>query len=180
MKRKAALVAHEQIVKSILVVRDKKVLLDRDLAALYAVPTKVLVQSVKRNMSRFPVDFMFQLTAREFRSLRSQIVTSNARGGRRTAPFAFTEEGVAMLSSILRSPRAIDVNVEIMRAFVRLRGLANEHRDLAQKIDALEKRYDANFHVVFDAIRELVKQPKQPKTPPKRRIGYLTAGTSIS
>lgn len=175
MKRKAALVAHDQIVKAIHIIRNKKVMLDRDLASLYAVPTKVLVQAVKRNVSRFPIDFMFQLTAREFRNLRSQFVTANMR---RSAPYAFTEEGVAMLSSVLRSSRAIDVNVEIMRAFVRLRELVNEHRDLAAKIDALEKRYDANFHVVFDAIRELVKRPAQPKMPKKRRIGYLTAGTA--
>ncbi len=175
MKRKAAFVIHEQIIKSILVIRKKKVILDRDLAALYGVPTKVLVQSVKRNVSRFPIDFMFRLTAREFRSLRSQIVTSKPRGGRRTAPYAFTEEGVAMLSSVLRSARAIAVNVEIMRAFVRLRELVNEHRDLAHKIDALEKRYDANFEVIFDAISELLDPVTQPKE--KRRVGYLTAGS---
>ena len=177
MKRKAALVAHEQIVKAIHVIRHKKVMLDRDLAALYGVATKALVQAVKRNLDRFPSDFMFQLNTREYRSLRSQIVTSNLRGGRRYAPFAFTEEGVAMLSSVLKSRRAIDVNIEIMRAFTRLRELVNQHRDLAAKIDALERRYNANFHVVFEAIRELVKPPAQPKTPQKRRIGYLTAGT---
>ena len=180
MKRKAALVAHKQIVKSIVVIREKKVMLDRDLAALYGVATKVLVQSVKRNIGRFPLDFMFQLTAHEFRSLRSQFVTSKPRGGRRTAPFAFTEEGVAMLSSVLHSARAIAVNIEIMRAFVRLRELVNEHRDLAQKIDALEKRYDANFEVVFDAIRELLTPPPAPPKPRKRRIGYLTAGTAAA
>jgi ORF6N domain-containing protein len=179
MKRKAAFVIHEQIIKSIVVIRRKKVILDRHLAALYGVPTKALVQSVKRNLSRFPIDFMFQLNAREFRSLRSQIVTSNARGGRRTAPFAFTEEGVAMLSSVLHSARAIAVNIEIMRAFVRLRELVNEHRDLAQKIDALEKRYDSNFEFVFDAIEELL-EPKAPPAKEKRRVGYLTAGTTAA
>jgi|ERR1043165_4432986 hypothetical protein len=173
MKRKAPLLAHEQIVKSIIVIRGKKVLLDCDLAKLYSVPTRTLVQGVKRNMNRFPVDFMFQLTAREYRRLRSQIVISNARGGRRTMPYAFTEEGVAMLSSVLRSARAIAVNVEIMRAFVRLRELFNEHRDLAQKIDALEMRYDANFEVVFEAIHELLEPKIVP--PPRRRAGYLTA-----
>lgn len=177
MKRKAALLAHEQIVKAIVVIRGKKVLIDRDLAALYGVATKALLQAVKRNIGRFPVDFMFQLNARQFRSLRSQIVTSNIRGGRRTMPYAFTEEGVAMLSSVLRSPRAIRVNIEIMRAFVRLRELANEHRDLAQKIDALERRYDSNFEVVFDAIRELL-EPVAAEKPPKKRIGYLTAGSA--
>lgn len=172
MKRKAALVAHQEIAKSILVIRGKKVMLDRDLAKLYAVATKALVQAVKRNLDRFPTDFMFQLNAREFRSLRSQFVTSNVRGGLRYAPYAFTEEGVAMLSSILRSRRAVAVNVEIMRAFVRLREVMNEHRDLAQKIDELEQRYDANFEVVFDAIRQLIKPALQPN---KRRIGYLSA-----
>src|ERR1043166_6691086 len=162
MKRKPPPLAHQQIVKSIILLRGKKVLLDCELAKLYGVPTRTLVQGVKRNMERFPVDFMFQLTAREFRRLRSQIVISNARGGRRTAPYAFTEEGVAMLSSVLRSARAIVVNVAIMRAFVRLRELFNEHRDLAQKIDALEKRYDGNFDVVFQAIHELLEPQKTP------------------
>jgi hypothetical protein len=173
MKRKAPLLAHEQIVKSIIVIRGKKVLLDCDLAKLYSVPTKALLQAVKRNAERFPVDFMFKLNARELRRLRSQIVTSKTRGGRRTAPYAFTEEGVAMLSSVLRSRRAIAVNVTIMRAFVRLRELVSEHRDLAQKIDALEMRYDANFEVVFEAIHELLEPKIVP--PPRRRAGYLTA-----
>ncbi|HEV2720412.1 MAG TPA: ORF6N domain-containing protein, partial [Thermoanaerobaculia bacterium] len=154
MKRKAAIVAHEQIVKAIVIVRKKKVLLDRDLAAMYCVATRVLIQAVKRNISRFPADFMFQLTAREAQRLRSQIVISKTRGGRRTTPYAFTEEGVAMLSSVLRSRRAIAVNVEIMRAFVRLRELFNQHRDLARKISELEKRYDSKFAVVFEAIHE--------------------------
>jgi len=177
MKRKAALLAHEQIVKSILVVRGKKVMLDRDLAKLYDVHTKVLVQGVKRNIDRFPADFMFKLNEREYRRLRSQIVTSNARGGRRTMPYAFTEEGIAMLSSVLRSARAIAVNIEIMRAFVRLRELVNEHRDLAQKIKALQKRYDSNFEVVFEAIHDLLEAKAAPP-PPRRRAGYLTAGTA--
>jgi hypothetical protein len=183
MKRKPALVAQEQIVKSILLIRRKKVLLDRDLAKLYNVPTGTLVQAVKRNMNRFPIDFMFQLTAREFQRLRSQIVISNARGGRRTAPYAFTEEGIAMLSSVLRSARAIAVNIEIMRAFVRLRELVNEHRDLAQRIKAMQKRYDANFEVVFEAIQDLLEPktpPPPPPPPPKRRVGYLTAGTATN
>jgi len=173
MKRKAPLVANEQIVKSIVVLRGKKVMLDRDLAKLYLVQTKVLVQAVKRNISRFPVDFMFKLSEREHQRLRSQIVTSNARGGRRTMPYAFTEEGIAMLSSVLRSARAIAVNIEIMRAFVRLRELVDEHRDLAQRIKAMQRRYDANFDVVFEAIHDLLEPPAKPK----RRVGYLTAGT---
>ncbi len=175
------MVAHEQIVKAIVIVRKKKVLLDRDLAAMYCVATRALIQAVKRNISRFPADFMFRLNERECRRLRSQIVISKSRGGRRTMPYAFTEEGVAMLSSVLRSRRAIAVNVEIMRAFVRLRELVNQHRDLAHKINELEKRYDANFEVVFDAIRELLdpdeKRPKEQK--PKPRVGFLTAGVPL-
>jgi len=174
MKRKTALVAHEQIVRSIVMIRRQKVILDRDLAALYGVATGALVQAVKRNLARFPLDFMFQLTAREFKGLKSQTVIANSRGGRRSAPYAFTEEGVAMLSSVLRSRRAIAVNVEIMRAFVRLREIVAEHRDLAEKIEVLEKRYDANFHVVFKTIRALISPARRPK----RRIGYLTAGSA--
>ena len=126
-------------------------MLDTDLAALYNVPTKVLIQSVKRNRTRFPDDFMFRLTAGEAERLRSQIVTSNVgRGGRRYAPYAFTEQGVAMLSSVLRSPRAVHANVTIMRAFVRLRRWLGANDVLARRLDALEKRYDARFNVVFE------------------------------
>jgi len=145
------------------------VLLDADLAAMYGVHVKVLNQAVRRNLERFPEDFMFQLTAEEAKSLRSQIVTSNpGRGGRRYAPFAFTEQGVAMLSSVLHSPRAVQVNIEIMRAFVRLRAVLLANADLARKLAALEKRYDARFRVVFDAIRELMSPQRQPA----RRIGF--------
>jgi hypothetical protein len=137
-------------------------MLDADLAALYGVPTKALIQAVQRNLSRFPADFMFRLTRDETEDLRSQIVTSNStrgRGGRRYAPYAFTEQGVAMLSSVLRSRRAIKVNVAIMRTFVRLRQMLAAHEGLARKLDALEEKYDANFKVVFDAIRELMSPP---------------------
>ena len=143
-------------------------MLDADLAALYGVQTKVLLQATKRNRERFPADFMFQLTAAEFANLRSQIVTSSSWGGRRHAPYVFTEQGVAMLSSVLRSARAIQVNIEIMRAFVELRALLTTHADLARKLTALERKYDARFRVVFDAIRQLM-------TPPAgkgRRIGF--------
>ncbi|MGH8707739.1 MAG: ORF6N domain-containing protein [Burkholderiales bacterium] len=154
-------------------VRGHKVMLDADLADLYGVPTKALVQAVKRNLERFPPDFVFQLTYQEVARLRSQIVTSNApppgRGGRRTAPFAFTEQGVAMLSSVLKSERAVRVNVEIMRAFVRLRALIARDRELARRLDDLESRYDRQFKVVFDAIRELMTPPPTPK----RRIGFV-------
>jgi len=132
-----------------------RVMLDADLAALYGVPTKRLNESVRRNRERFPDDFMFRLSAEEARGLRSQIATSRSRGwgGLRYYPFAFTEQGVAMLSSVLRSPRAIAVNVEIMRVFVRIRRLHGEHVDLAQRIDELERRFDRRFKVVFEAIR---------------------------
>ena len=157
-----------------MVVRGQKVILDADLASMYGVATKVLMQAVKRNRDRFPRDFMFLLSTREFSNLRSQIVTSSSWGGRRTRPYAFTEHGVAMLSSVLRSPRAVRVNIEVMRAFVKLRRVFDEHRDLARRLDDLEQRYDSNFQVVFDAIRKLIEQP----APPQRRIGYLKSATA--
>ncbi len=158
----------------ILAVRGQRVMLDADLAALYGVPTKALVQAVKRNRSRFPADFMFQLTAPEQLGLRSQLVTSNARGGRRTSPYVFTEQGVAMLSSVLRSQRAVQVNIEIMRAFVRLRASQADHADLAHRLDELESRYDRQFKAVFDALRALMAPPGQPA----KRIGFRPATES--
>ncbi len=139
------------------------------LARLYQVAPKVLVQAVKRNLRRFPPDFMFQLTKEEFENLKSQIVTSSWGGIRRARPYAFTEQGVAMLSSVLRSERAVRVNIEIMRAFVRLRQLLATHADLARKLDALERKYDAQFNVVFDAIRELMSPPADTR---KGKIGF--------
>jgi hypothetical protein len=164
------LVPAERIEGVILVLRGAKVMLDADLAALYGVDTRELVQAVKRNTERFPEDFVFQLTKEEFRVLRSQSVISKptGRGGRRVAPYAFTEQGVAMLSSVLRSPRAVLVNVEIMRTFVRLRRMLQANADLGRKLAALEKRYDAQFKVVFDAIRQLMA----PLAKPKGRIGF--------
>ena len=143
-------------------------MLSPDLASLYEVPPKALVQAVKRNRSRFPADFMFQLSGAEFASLKSQIVTSSWGGMRRARPYAFTEQGVAMLSSVLRSSRAVRVNVEIMRAFVRLRRVASSHIDLERKLAELERRYDGQFRVVFDAIRELMAPPPIIR----RRIGF--------
>jgi len=149
--------------------RGERVMLDADLAELYGVETKVLNQAVRRNRARFPADFMFQLSAAEYVNLKSQLVTSSgSHGGRRKWPFAFTEQGVAMLSSVLRSERAIAVNIEIMRTFVRLRDMLGANADLARKLAALEKKYDAQFRVVFDAIRELMEPP----TKPKREIGF--------
>jgi hypothetical protein len=143
-------------------------MLDKDLSKLYDVSTKALVQAVKRNPDRFPPDFMFQLSNQEFKDLRSQTVTSSW-GGRRVPPYAFTEQGVAMLSSVLGSKRAIQVNVEIIRAFVRMREMLSGHELLAKKIGALERKYDQQFKVVFDAIRELMAPP-EPKR--KNRIGF--------
>ncbi len=153
-------------------------MLASDLALLYGVQTKALVQAVKRNLERFPSDFAFQLTEQEVRVLRSQIVTLDEAGdppqgrGRHAkyVPYAFTEQGVAMLSSVLKSKQAVRVNVEIMRAFVRLRELIGQNQELARRIDALESKYDRQFKVVFDAIRELMAPP-QPA--PKRRIGFV-------
>ena len=159
----------EIIERKIYFIRGHKVMLDSDLAEMYAVATKVLLQAVKRNLSRFPGDFMFQLNYQEVAALRSQIVTSKTgRGGRRYPPYAFTEQGVAMLSSVLNSERAIEVNIQIMRAFVKLRELMATHKDLARKLDDMEKKYDAQFKVVFDAIRQLMT----PTEKPKRKIGF--------
>lgn len=132
-------------------VRGHRIVLDEDLAALYVVPTRALNQAVRRNRSRFPEDFLFQLTAKEVANLKSQSVTSSWGGRRRSLPWAFTEHGVAMLSNVLRSPRAIAVSIEVVRAFVRLRRLHGEYRELARKIDELEGRYDSQFKVVFEA-----------------------------
>jgi alpha-ketoglutarate-dependent taurine dioxygenase len=161
----------QRIEKSIFLIRGQKVMLDADLAELYQVSTKVLNQAVKRNEDRFPTDFMFQLTPEEFTALRSQIVTLESGRGRhrKYLPHAFTEQGVAMLSSVLRSKRAVSVNIEIMRAFVRLREILATHKDLANKLEMLERKYDAQFKVVFDAIRQLMTRPE----PKKRKIGFL-------
>lgn len=159
----------ERIERRIFLLRGQKVMLSTDLANLYAVQAKVLVQAVKRNLERFPEDFLFQLTATEFANLKSQIVTSSWGGVRRATPYAFTEQGVAMLSSVLRSPRAIQVNIEIMRAFVRLREMTATHKDLSRKLAALEKKYDAQFKMVFDAIRQLTESPPEHS---KGRFGF--------
>lgn len=169
----------------ILALREQRVMLDADLAQLYGVETRVLVQAVKRNLARFPEDFMFQLSAEEWQALRSQSVISNTegRGGRRTAPYAFTEQGVAMLSTVLGSTRAIAVNIEIMRTFVRVRALAATHGDLAKRLAELEEKTEAlamnhdtfshntraQLKKVFDALRELMTPPD----PPKRPIGFI-------
>ena len=191
----------ENLVPLVRLIRGEKVLLDADLAELYGVGTKVLNQAVKRNLDRFPADFMFQLTVEEWNRSGSQIVTLNKEVGRNwsqtvtasarsgtmrsqsvtaskrnvgAAPYAFTEQGVAMLSSVLRSPRAVEVNIAIMRTFVQLRRLMDSNRDLARKIEAMEKKYDEQFAVVFDAIKRLIAEDGARKAQPKRRIGFIS------
>jgi hypothetical protein len=154
------LISIEKIEKAIYMIRGEKVMLDRDLAGLYGVGTHVLKQAVRRNKDRFPEDFMFVLNPTEFRDWRSQFVISKAdRKGLRHPPMAFTEQGVAMLSSVLRSKRAITVNIEIMRAFVKLRQMLTSNAELARRLDELESKYDKQFKVVFTAIRQLMATP---------------------
>jgi hypothetical protein len=157
----------EKITSKIYLIRGQKVMLDRDLAALYGVETRVLKQAVKRNITRFPVDFMFELSRAEFNNLRSQIVTSSW-GGIRYRPMAFTEQGVAMLSSVLNSERAVQVNIQIMRAFTKLRQMLTTHEDLRRKIEEMEQKYDQQFQVVFDAIKLLLEAEEKPKP----KIGF--------
>jgi ORF6N domain len=153
---------------NILIVRDEKVILDSDLAALYGVGTRVLVQAFKRNRKRFPEDFVFQLTKSEFDGLKSQSVISKGRGGRRSLPYAFTEHGAVMAANLLNSERAIETSVEVVRAFVRLRKMVAANAELARKLDTLEKQYDEQFKVVFAAIRQLMTPP----APKPKQIGF--------
>jgi len=167
MEETQALLPAERIEHAIRVLRGEKVMLDEDIAALYGVETKILTRSMKRNLDRFPLDFMFQLTEEEAEILRCQIGTSRW-GGRRYLPYAFTEQGVAMLSSILRSERAVQVNIEIMRAFVRLRQMMTTRAELVSKLNELEQKYDGQFKMVFKALRQLMSPPKRGN----RRIGF--------
>ena len=162
------LIPYGRIQQAILLIRGQKVMLDRDLAALYKVRTSVLKRAVTRNAKRFPKDFMFLLDDQEVTNLRCQIGTSSSWGGMRYTPMAFTEQGVAMLSSVLNSERAVLVNIAIMRAFVQLRTILSTHADLARKLEELEKKYDSQFRVVFDAIRQLMTPPN----PPRKQIGF--------
>lgn len=164
------LVPTERIESKILFIRGKKVLLDRALARLYGVETKALNQAVKRNIDRFPSDFMFQLSKKEFKIWKSQFVTSVGDTlGLWKLPYAFTEMGIAMLSSVLNSKRAIHVNIQIMRTFTKLREILLTHKQLRDKIESLEKKYDGQFKIVFDAIKQLLEPPPEK---PKRRIGF--------
>lgn len=159
----------ERIERTIYLIRGQKVMLDRDLAALYGIETRVLKQAVKRNAERFPSDFMFVLSEDELSNWRSQFVTSNSdRMGLRHAPLAFTEQGVAMLSSVVNSKRAIDVNIAIMRTFVKLRQMLDSHAKLAKKLAGMEAKYDEQFRVVFEVLNELMAAPE----PKRRPIGF--------
>jgi len=162
-----AVIPSERIENAILLIRGEKVLLDRDLALLYGVSTSVLNKAVTRNIDRFPPDFMLKLTREEFSNLKFHFGISSW-GGTRKLPRAFTEQGVAMLSSVLKSRRAVRVNIEIMRAFVKLRGMLASHVDLARKLDELEKKYDEQFRVVFEAMRQLMENESNSK----KRIGF--------
>lgn len=172
---KKALIPHELIERAILLVRGQKVILDEDLAELYGVEIRILNQAVKRNIRRFPADFMFQLTAEEHtecQSLRSHfVILKQSRGShRKYLPYVFTEQGVAMLSGVLNSERAIEVNIQIMRAFVQLREMVASNKEMSRRLDDLEDKYDSHFKLVFDAIRQLMTPPDPPK---KRKIGFV-------
>ena len=165
------LIEFNEITNCIYTIRGVKVMLDRDLAAFYGVQTKRLKEQVRRNISRFPPDFMFELSKEEFTNWRSQFATSNGDTmGLRHTPMAFTEQGVAMLSSVLRNKKAIEVNIAIMRTFVHVRRILQDNQELARKLRALEKKYDEQFQVVFNAIRNLIEV----KSNPRKTIGYTT------
>jgi phage regulator Rha-like protein len=168
MEGQTSLVPLERIDRAIILVRGERVMLDSDLAEIYGVETKVLNRAVKRNASRFPADFMFQLTAEEAANLRCQSGTSSLYGGRRYLPYAFTEHGALMLANVLNSERAAQTSVMVVRAFVKLRQMLASNAELARKLAAMEKKYDAQFKVVFDAIRQLMSPPAKPK----REIGF--------
>jgi len=169
--KRASIAPVGKIEQAILLIRGQRVILDADLAQLYGVETKRLNEQVKRNIDRFPEDFTFQLTAVETEVLRSQIATSKGRGGRRSAPYAFTEHGAIMAATVLNSPRAVQVSVYVVRAFVRLRRILDSHAGLARELAALERKYDAQFKVVFNAIRQLMAPPPEAK---RKRIGFAT------
>ena len=158
----------ERVEQAILVIRGEKVILDMELANLYGVETRSLIQAVKRNTKRFPKDFMFQLTRTEFDSLRSQFVISKGRGGRRFLPYAFSEHGAIMAANVLNSERAVAASVQVVRAFVRLRQMLASNAELARKLEELERKYDQQFKVVFDAIRQLMTPPE----PKRKQIGF--------
>jgi phage regulator Rha-like protein len=167
-----AIVPIEVIEQKILLINGQKMMLDSDLAALYGVTTKRLNEQVRRNLKRFPRDFMYELSQEEFESLRSHFATIKTGRGkhRKYLPYAFTEQGIAMLSSVLNSDRAIEVNIQIMRTFVKLREMMSSHKDLTKKLNELEKKYDGQFQIVFEAIRQIIEVEDKPK----RKIGYVS------
>jgi len=173
MHKDKALVPPERIEQSILLIRGQKVMLSGDLAELYDVETRALNQAVKRNIIRFPEDFMFQLSEAEAQQLVSQNVIPHKKYFGGSLPYAFTEQGVAMLSSVLNSERAVKVNIEIMRAFVRLRQILASNKELAKRLNEIEKKYDAQFSIVLDAIRELMAAPEPEPEPPEKPIDFL-------
>jgi len=168
-KKTEAIIPTEAIVNKIIVLRGERVIFDRNLAEMYCVETRVLKQAVRRNIDRFPNDFMFELNKEEQDSLRSQFVTLKRGQHSKYPPFAFTEQGVAMLSSVLNSDRAIRVNIAIMRTFTHLRKMLVTHKDLKRKIEAMEKKYDEQFRIVFEAITQLIEEDEKPK----KKIGYI-------
>ncbi|MCG2725466.1 MAG: ORF6N domain-containing protein [Elusimicrobia bacterium] len=168
MKNNNETIPAETIEQAILFIHGQKIILDYDLAKLYGVTTKRLNEQVKRNRNRFPKDFMFRLNKQEAKNLRSQSATSKSRGGRRYLPFAFTEHGVVMSANVLNSATAIKISIDIVRTFVRLRQMITAHKNLAKRLNQLENKYDAQFKIVFDAIRELMAPPAKPK----KRIGF--------
>ena len=155
----------ERIQQNIFIFRDQRVILDEDLADLYGVGTKRLNEQVRRNLDRFPNDFMFQLKQEEWRNLKSQFATTSSWGGRRTLPYVFTEYGVIMIANILNSQRAVLVSVQVVRAFIRLRELLKSNEVLSRKLDELEKKYDKQFNLVFTTIRHLIDEPSNKKEP---------------
>ena len=173
-----SIVPIEVIEKKILLINGRKVMLDSDLAALYGVTAKRLNEQVRRNVKRFPSDFMYQLSREEFESLRSHFATLNKGRGkhRKYMPYVFTEQGIAMLSSVLNSDKAIEVNIQIMRTFVKLREMIVSHKDLTRKLNELEKKYDGQFQIVFEAIRQLIEVEESPK----RKIGFLQRSSKRS
>jgi hypothetical protein len=168
-----SIIPAERIENRIYLIRGQKVMLDSDLARIYGVSTERLNQQVNRNLDRFPPDFMFRLTAEEHRLLTLQIARSKkGRGGRRTLPLVFTEHGAVMLASVLRTPLAVHASIQVVRAFVRLREFLATHKELAAKLAELEKKYDAQFKVVFEAIRQLMTPSEPPPEPPRKQIGF--------
>lgn len=170
---KEIIITDDLVVKKIHLIRGQKVMLDRDLAELYGVETKILNQAVKRNLNRFPVDFMFQLNNKEFKNLKSQIVTSSW-GGLRKLPFVFTEQGIAMLSSVLNSEIAISVNIQIIRVFTRMRQILLTHKDILLQLEKIERKltgHDEDIQLIFQYLKQLLSPPQQPR----RRIGFKTS-----